>query len=641
MITFARPTRLGRIGRLVCIVVLLLVLAFCLVPDVRADGGPQLNVIDVNTSSYPAVKVTVEALGSDGLPITGLTGGAFAVYENGRQQSVESGDALQATTTPLTVMLVLDTSLSMAESGKIQSAKDAATAFVNQMRPIDRVGLIQFDSEFSLRSPFTSDHAALVNKIEQLTPQGNTRIYDALYLALQQTKAASGSKAIVVLTDGQDTESAIDLVHALALVHDSGIRVYTIGIGSDIDANALDQIAAESGGRSYSAPTAEDIGYTFQLMSNQLRNRYEIDYRSPATATIGTKVALRLTAQTGQGLASAETNYVTPAFARSSTMDTPAEAEAHESSTFLGLNTAYETGGLVALGVLLAAAGLALVQSQRERESRLAFFLGSGIGEQAAGERRSLFGELAVGVARVIAGIITRLLPPNQVQRLSRQLMHAGNPMGWRVAQFVAAKFVLGVVGLIFGALLALRTDNVIRGVIVTISLGFLGYRLPTFWIKRRIKARRDAILRTLPDALDLLTICVEAGLSLDGAMLEVVNRWDNALSDEFAIVLAELKMGRGRRDALRGMADRVGLLEVTTFTSAMVQADELGMGIARTLSLQAQQLRTKRKQRAEKLAHEASVKMVVAMGVLIMPALFMIIMSPAVVQIRSMFGGG
>ncbi len=641
MIAFAPPRRFARLGRLLSIIVPLLALSFCLAPDVRADGGPQLNVIDVNTSSYPSVKVTVEALGSDGLPITGLSGGAFAVYENGRQQSVDSGDALQATTTPLTVMLVLDTSLSMAESGKIQSAQEAATAFVNQMRPIDRVGLIQFDSEFSLRSPFTSDHGALINKIEQLTPQGNTRIYDALYLALQQTKAADGSKAIVLMTDGQDTESAIDLVHALALVHDSGIRVYTIGIGSDIDANALDQIAAESGGRSYSAPTAQDIGYAFQLMSNQLRNRYEIDYRSPATAAIGSKVALRLTAQTPQGVASADTNYVTPTYTRSSGTNAAADAPVRESSAVLGLNTAYETSGLVALGVLLAAGGLALVQAQRERQSRLAFFVGGAVSDPTATGGRSLFGELAVGGARVLAGIITRLLPPNQVQRISRQLMHAGNPMGWRVAQFVAAKFVLGIAGLIVGVLLTLRGDSLLRGLVMTVTFGFLGYRLPTFWIKRRIKARRDSILRALPDALDLLTICVEAGLSLDGAMLEVVNRWDNALSDEFAIVLAELQMGRGRRDALRGMADRVGLLEVTTFTSAMVQADELGMGIARTLSLQAQQLRIKRKQRAEKLAHEAGVKMVVAMGVLIMPALFMIIMSPAVVQIRSMFGGG
>jgi tight adherence protein C len=637
---FARPTRLSHIGRTLSIVVLVLMFGFCLAPAVHADDGPQLNVIDVNTTGYPAIKVTVEALGSDGLPITGLTGHAFAVYENGRQQTVDSGDALQASTTPLTVMLALDTSLSMADAGKLQSAQAAATAFVSQMRPIDRVGLIQFGSEYSLISPFTSDHGALINEIGHLTPQGNTRIYDALYLALQQTKPAEGSKAIVLMTDGQDTESAIDLAHALALVHESGIRVYTIGIGSDIDANALNQIAAESGGRSYSAPTAQDIGYAFQLMSNQLRNRYEIDYRSPETAAIGSNVELRLTAQTAQGLASAQASYVTPVYARSNGTSTAAEASAHESSAVLGLNTAYETSGLVALGVLLAAGGLALVQSQRERHSRLAFFVGGAVNDPSATSGRSLFGELAVGGARVLAGIITRILPPNQVQTLSRQLMHAGNPMGWRVAQFVAAKFVLGIVGLVVGVLLALRMDNLFRGLVVTIVAGFLGYRLPTFWIKRRIKARRDSILRALPDALDLRTICVEAGLSLDGAMLEVVNRWDNALSDEFAIVLAELKMGRGRRDALRGMADRVGLLEVTTFTSAMVQADELGMGIARTLALQAQQLRTKRKQRAEKLAHEAGVKMVVAMGVLIMPALFMIIMSPAVVQIRSMFGG-
>jgi tight adherence protein C len=637
---FARPTRLSHIGRTLSIVVLVLMFGFCLAPAVHADDGPQLNVIDVNTTGYPAIKVTVEALGSDGLPITGLTGHAFAVYENGRQQTVDSGDALQASTTPLTVMLALDTSLSMADAGKLQSAQAAATAFVSQMRPIDRVGLIQFGSEYSLISPFTSDHGALINEIGHLTPQGNTRIYDALYLALQQTKPAEGSKAIVLMTDGQDTESAIDLAHALALVHESGIRVYTIGIGSDIDANALNQIAAESGGRSYSAPTAQDIGYAFQLMSNQLRNRYEIDYRSQATAAIGSNVELRLTAQTAQGLASAQASYVTPVYARSNGTSTTAKAGAHESSAVLGLNTAFETSGLVALGVLLAAGGLALVQSQRERYSRLAFFVGGAVNDPSATGGRSLFGELAVGGARVIAGIITRILPPNQVQTLSRQLMHAGNPMGWRVAQFVAAKFVLGIAGLVVGVLLALRMDNLFRGLVVTIVAGFLGYRLPTFWIKRRIKARRDSILRALPDALDLLTICVEAGLSLDGAMLEVVNRWDNALSDEFAIVLAELKMGRGRRDALRGMADRVGLLEVTTFTSAMVQADELGMGIARTLALQAQQLRTKRKQRAEKLAHEAGVKMVVAMGVLIMPALFMIIMSPAVVQIRSMFGG-
>ncbi|HET9017612.1 MAG TPA: type II secretion system F family protein, partial [Thermomicrobiaceae bacterium] len=134
------------------------------------------------------------------------------------------------------------------------------------------------------------------------------------------------------------------------------------------------------------------------------------------------------------------------------------------------------------------------------------------------------------------------------------------------------------------------------------------------------------------------LAVSVEAGLGLDGAMLEVVNRWNNALSDEFAIVLAELKMGRSRREALRGLADRTGVEEVKVFTSAMVQADELGMGVARPLTLQADQLRLKRRQFAEQKAREAGIKMVVTMGLLIMPALFLIIVSPAVVQIGKVF---
>jgi tight adherence protein C len=185
-----------------------------------------------------------------------------------------------------------------------------------------------------------------------------------------------------------------------------------------------------------------------------------------------------------------------------------------------------------------------------------------------------------------------------------------------------------------------MQPDQLSRRLILAAGFGLLGFRLPTFWLKRRIKARQNQILKTLPDALDLLTICVEAGLGLDGAILEVVNKWDNALSDEFATVLAELKMGRSRREALRGLAERTELQEIRTFTSAMVQADELGMGIARPLALQAQQMRMRRRQRAEKLAHEAGIKIVMIMGLFIMPALFLIILSPAVIQLKDVFSG-
>ena len=110
------------------------------------------------------------------------------------------------------------------------------------------------------------------------------------------------------------------------------------------------------------------------------------------------------------------------------------------------------------------------------------------------------------------------------------------------------------------------------------------------------------------------------------------------ALSEEFAVVLAELQLGRNRREALRGLAHRTGIQEVNTFTSALIQADELGMGIARPLALQAQQLRLKRRQHAEKLAHEAAIKMVAVMGIFIMPALFILVLSPAILQMRALF---
>ena len=613
---------------------------FALMPNTAIADGPQLNVVEVATSRYPSVTITVEALGGDGLPITDLDQQDFRVYENGHQQNIDSSSALETSHTPLNVMLVLDTSLSMADGGKLEQAKQAAMSFVSQMRPIDRVGLIQFDSQLTLVSPFTGNSGALLQQIDDLTPQGNTRIYDALYLATQQIPTVDGSKAIVLLTDGKDTESAIDLQRVLSLVGQTNVRVYTIGIGSDIDQQILSQIATESGGRFFDAPAPADIGYAFQLMSDQLRNRYEITYHPTTPSARGTKIELQLTAQTARGLASTMTSYIAPAILSPGVTGTASLQQPQIASpAAMSSRTAYVVSALVGLGVLLGAAGLALLQVQRTRHARMAFFVG-GKGEEPAEAGQSLLSEVMIGMSRVVAGSIARLLAPSKVQKISRQLILAGNPRGWRVSQFVAAKFFAGAVGLAAGLLILTHGGYSVRGLVLMILIGFFGYRLPTFWLKRRVKQRQSAILRSLPDALDLLTICVEAGLGMDGAILEVVDRWDNALSDEFSIVLAELKMGRGRRDALRSLADRTGLQEVTSFTSALIQADELGMGIARPLALQAQQLRIKRKQRAEKLAHEAGIKMVVAMGLFIMPAMFMIILSPAVVQIHGLFGG-
>jgi Ca-activated chloride channel family protein len=269
----------SKFARCAVLLALLLALAADVGLAAQAADDPRLNVVEVSTVDYPTVKLTFEVLGSDDLPIAGLDRTDFAVAENGEEQQVVAGYALQASSRPLAVMLALDTSLSMIDDGKLHQELDAASAFVAEMRSIDRVGLIQFGSTYDVISPFTSNRAALTRKIEGLSAAGNTRLYDALSSALLETATTvDGSKAIVLMTDGQDTESAADLTQVIALIEQTQIRVYPIGIGGDVDEHVLMQIAQTSGGHFYRALNPEDIGDAFRLMSSQLRNRYELVY---------------------------------------------------------------------------------------------------------------------------------------------------------------------------------------------------------------------------------------------------------------------------------------------------------------------------------------------------------------------------
>lgn len=141
----------------------------------------------------------------------------------------------------------------------------------------------------------------------------------------------------------------------------------------------------------------------------------------------------------------------------------------------------------------------------------------------------------------------------------------------------------------------------------------------------------RIRLLRQLPDALDLLTISVQAGLGFDGVMLEVVRKWRNEIADEFAIVLGEMRLGRSRRDALRDMAARTGFREMKMFVGSILQSEELGMGIARTLAIQAEQMRLRRRQRAEELARKAVIRIILPMVLFIFPSLFVVLLGPSI----------
>ncbi|MCJ7667927.1 MAG: type II secretion system F family protein [Anaerolineae bacterium] len=241
-----------------------------------------------------------------------------------------------------------------------------------------------------------------------------------------------------------------------------------------------------------------------------------------------------------------------------------------------------------------------------------------------------------------IAGFIGRLAPRHNVENLRHRLDLAGNPYNWGPAEFLGVR---GLSALVCGALplglLLLARAPLPNLVFFTALLGVLGYYLPLIWLGRKVKRRQGEILKALPDTLDLLTITVEAGLGFDAAMNLVTEKWDNELSWAFARTIAEIRMGKGRKVALRDMADRAEVSELTSFVAAIIQADQLGVSIARVLRIQSEQMRIRRRQRAEELAHQAPIKMMIPLTFLIFPAIFVILLGPAIPKLRDVFVTG
>ncbi len=241
---------------------------------------------------------------------------------------------------------------------------------------------------------------------------------------------------------------------------------------------------------------------------------------------------------------------------------------------------------------------------------------------------------------RALLATMGRYGPRQSAERLRVNLQLAGNPGNITPAMFMGLRLLLS---LILGALLIGLTSQLLpmTQAILYTAIGFiLGYLLPGLWLRRQISGRKRAIRRAMPDALDLLCISVEAGLAFDLALQRVTQKWDDALSREFQRVLSDMRLGRTRREALKDLAQRTGVEDVQTFTAAVIQADQLGVSMANILRLQSDQMRIRRRQRAEALAQQAPVKMLFPMVFLIFPALFVVILGPAVPRLMRAFGG-
>jgi tight adherence protein C len=238
-----------------------------------------------------------------------------------------------------------------------------------------------------------------------------------------------------------------------------------------------------------------------------------------------------------------------------------------------------------------------------------------------------------------LSGYVAKVTSASFTQTTEKRLALAGNPGDLRVADWLGIKAVGAIVGaLLFFALFVFPVGFMglpipLNFLMIIVGVMF-GYTVPEFWLGGRVRARQKAILLQIPDALDLLTISVRAGLGFDGALGKVVEKLRGPLTDEFRRALAEIRVGKARRDALRDIVPRTDVPALTNFIGAVIQAEQLGVSISKVLQVQSEQLRIERRQRAEEMAAKAPIKMLFPLVGCIFPSLFIVILGPAIILI-------
>jgi tight adherence protein C len=298
--------------------------------------------------------------------------------------------------------------------------------------------------------------------------------------------------------------------------------------------------------------------------------------------------------------------------------------------------------GVAALAIVMIALGVASSTRDDPLRARL-----TQLGAMTAKDLQELelqqpfFDRTVKPLAARMSGAVARITSSSFSEQTEKRLAMAGNPGDMRVSDWLGMKALasgaaFAVLFLLFGLLAGSLGLGLGLGVAGLVG----GYIIPEFWLGGRVRARQKAIVLQLPDALDLLTISVRAGLAVDAALGKVVEKMKGPLVDEFRRALAEVRVGKSRREALRDIVPRTEVQPLTNFIGAIIQAEQLGVAISKVLQVQSEQLRIERRQRAEEMAAKAPIKMLFPLVGCIFPSLFVVILGPAIILIIVNLGG-
>jgi tight adherence protein C len=310
--------------------------------------------------------------------------------------------------------------------------------------------------------------------------------------------------------------------------------------------------------------------------------------------------------------------------------------------------------GLLLSFFLLATSSILLLQSYKPRAQRVGDrmrrLLTTGSTQSAAGmegheeaeDAEPLRDRVLKPILEALTSAFLRMLPAGVLKAIQERLDSAGNPANLTPLEFIGIRLAFVVGGVFFAVLTALAMHQNGMGdkaglaaflVLVCVIL------LPDTGLSKVVDDRRYRIRKALPDTIDLLVVCVEAGIGFDGAMSKVVEKSKGPLAEEFGRVIQEMRIGKMRSQSLRDMAKRIGVVEISTFVAAICQAEQTGASLSATLTAQAQMMRDRRSQRVREAAAKLPVKMLFPLVFCIFPAIFVVLLGPGIIQLAKVFG--
>lgn len=303
------------------------------------------------------------------------------------------------------------------------------------------------------------------------------------------------------------------------------------------------------------------------------------------------------------------------------------------------INLIYVAAGMFAVALLIAALSVTVSGGEPRGVAKSLMLI-----DQQIERREVVTTELAardrllVPILEQTKGLARALSPGGVDDRYTKLLDQAGNPAGWTVERILGAKGAALLLGLVLGAFYA--KFQLPTALFYALIGGAALFFLPDLLVKNLAQRRQEQTSKSLADALDMLSVCVEAGQGFDAALLQVARNVDGPISGEFARVLSEIQIGKSRGEAFSAMGDRVTLPEVKNFITALVQADRLGLPIAGVLREQTVNMRLVRRQKAEEKAQKVTIKILFPLMFCILPALFIVIIGPGGIRMMSAFGG-